>query len=277
MPTYAAAAILIAALAQPTSDPRPTNPDAYQVLSGEELAGSGFVTRHRGRLWGVMSIHQFDGGTPSRLVQLEGEPSQVLLQREGALRQTDVQAFPLKDQATAVPFLAYDPAFTLVSGAALLILGPAGEAVPAKLGATGEFRCSQGSKRLTAYPERPFTAAGGSGAPVVLKSTGTVIGVLLSADDLEAARRVQFETLCLANATTGTARKGLSRPQALLVVLAGLLIVVVLGASVVVVITVRLIKERSRKGPSEARDTGARPPSAGSGDPESSGTPHQSG
>ncbi len=195
--THVAGVVSMALLPQPKGVASPQNPSDYQVLIGEGLVGSAFVIRYREQLWGVVSIHQFEGKTPSRLEQLEGEPGEIHLRPEGALRQHDVQIVPLRDQKAGVPFLAYDSDIHLARAEALTILGPAGETVPATLNASAEYRCSEGPRELTASAARPFVAGGGSGAPIIQESTGRVVGVLLQADDAEKARQVAFETLCL--------------------------------------------------------------------------------
>jgi hypothetical protein len=197
--TQVAGAILATLPVGPTRGASPADPSKYEVLAGEDLAGSGFVIRYRDQLWGVTSIHQFDGKTPSRLERFEmnGESLTILLQPKGARRQHDVQAIPVADQNASVPFLAYDPGVALAAGEALLILSLADGVVPATLDGPGGYRCADGPDSLMASAERPFMASGGSGSPILRKSTGTVVGVLLNADDGQKARRIGFETLCL--------------------------------------------------------------------------------
>ena len=86
-----------------------------------------------------------------------------------------------------------------------MVLGPAGERVPARLDASGSYSSEEGAKRLSLRTERPFAAGGGSGAPILSQSTGAVVGVLVAADDPEEARRVEFETLtfCRGDAAAG--------------------------------------------------------------------------
>jgi hypothetical protein len=245
----AAAALLLLAL--PNSDLRPTRPADYRVLIGEDLAGSGFVIRYKSQLLGVASIHQFAGKAPSHLMQIEGEPGEIQLRTDGVLRQDDVQAVPLLDQASTVPFLAHDPAFALAAGAPLLILGPAAETVRATLTAVEEYRSSDGPRRLTAHAATPFLATGGSGAPVLVESTGAVVGVLLSADREEGARLVDFETLCLSEpvrrADPVTAKRAV--PLAgVAVVVAVLVVGLVLGLTLVVLVVVVLVRRNSGKG-----------------------------
>ena len=179
----------------------PTPPAEYEVLIGEDLAGSGFVIRHGGLLLGVCSIHQFDGGVPGELTPLDGEP--VTLDKAKVLRQKDVQVLPVVSPPADLPFLDYQENYCLAPGDAVIVLGPAGDVVAGTLTAKGmrrgAYHPSAGPAKLELKAEKPFTAAGGSGGPVILKSTGAVIGVLLTADDPRAATTVGFETLCLAD------------------------------------------------------------------------------
>ena len=177
----------------------PTPPAEYEVLLGEGLAGSGFVIRHGGALLGVCSLHQFDGSAPNEFAPLDGEP--VLLDPAKRVKQKDVQVLPVRSAAADLPFLDYQPDFQLKAGDGVLVLGPAGDVVPGTLTSTGMSRggydSSEGPATLSLRTDQPFTAGGGSGGPVILRRSGAVIGVLLTADDPRAARSVGFETLCL--------------------------------------------------------------------------------
>jgi hypothetical protein len=178
----------------------PTPLDKYEVLIGEDFAGSGFVIKHGDTYWGVCSLHQFEGKSPGQFERLEGEP--VKLDPAKAVKQKDVQVLPVHAPAADLQFLPYHPDFQLAAGDELVVLGPAGDVVPAKLTARGlnrKYRSSAGPATLEARTDEPFVAAGGSGAPIILKRTGAVIGVLLTADDGRKARTVGFETLCFAH------------------------------------------------------------------------------
>jgi len=173
--------------------------EKYEVLSGEGLAGSGFVIRHQNNLYGVCSIHQFEGKTPNSLETIQG--AAIPLDKSRVIRQKDVQAIPLKVSQQTFPFLAYNPDFTLGPGEEFFILGPSGGVELGILAtqslAAGAYKSAQGPRQFTVRMAKPFTAGGGSGCPILQKSTGAVVGVLLSADDAAKARVVEFETLCL--------------------------------------------------------------------------------
>lgn len=177
----------------------PTPPDKYEVLCGEGLAGSGFVIRYGSGFLGVASLHQFEGKAPRTLEPLEGDS--VALDTTKVIKQKDVQALPVKTPSAGLQFLGYNHDFTLRTGDEVVILGPAGDLVlgvlTAKGMAAGSYRSADGPRELEARTNKPLVMAGGSGGPVLHKQTGTVIGVLLTADDGKQARVVGFETLCL--------------------------------------------------------------------------------
>jgi hypothetical protein len=175
----------------------PTAPEKYEVLIGEGFAGSGFVIRYANALFGVCSMHQFEGKTPNTLELLEGDA--VQLDSAKVFKQTDVQVLPLKRLREKLPYLAYNPEFTLRPGEEVLILGPTANetGILTATGMTGgSYESKEGPRLLGLRTFRPFKAAGGSGCPVIRKGIG-VVGVLTDADDPEKARTVGFETLCL--------------------------------------------------------------------------------
>src|SRR5688500_11622096 len=177
----------------------PTPAAEYDGLMGEGLAGSGFVIRHRGALLGVCSLHQFDGSAPGEFIPFDGGP--VALDAAYQVKQDDVQVLPVRSAAADLPFLDYQPDFQLKAGDAVLLLDPGGGVVSGTLTSTGmrsrTYSSSDGPATLSIRTDQPFAAAGCSGGPVILRSSGAVIGVLLTADDPRAARTVGFETLCL--------------------------------------------------------------------------------
>ena len=177
----------------------PTPAEKYEVLIGEGLAGSGFVISYGNGFLGVASLHQFEGRTPRKFDQLEGDA--IALDPAKVIKQKDVQALPVKSPEPKLQFLSYNPDFTLRAGDEVIILGPAGDRVPAVLttkGMTaGAYKSDDGPRELEARTRQPVMMAGGSGGPILHKQSGAVIGVILTADDGEKARLVGFETLCL--------------------------------------------------------------------------------
>lgn len=176
-----------------------TAADKYELLIGEGLQGSGFLVSHRGFLWGVCSLHQFDGETPSELVQLEGDD--VQLDPSTVIKQRDVQAMGIAKAPANIPYLAYQSSFTLQNGDEVLIIDAEGDKVTAIITETGlrngTYDSASGARKLEARTNTPIVAGGASGGPIVLKRTGAVIGVLQTADDPKRATLIGFETLCL--------------------------------------------------------------------------------
>lgn len=176
-----------------------TPPDKYEVLSGEGLVGSGFVIRHGNALYGVTSIHQFQGKVPATLEPIEGDS--IRLDKSRVVRQTDVQIAPVIAPSHKLQVLDYSQEFILTAGEDVIILGPAGDVVDGKLTTKGlngiRFNSADGPRELEVRASEPLLMAGGSGGPIVQKRTGKVVGVVLSADNPEKARIIGFETLCL--------------------------------------------------------------------------------
>jgi hypothetical protein len=177
----------------------PTPPEKYEVLIGEELSGSGFVIKYGSGFLGIASLHQFEGKAPRTLEPLEG--AEVVLDTTKVIKQKDVQALPVKTPSPKMQFLAYKHDFALRTGDEVIILGPAGDCVDGVLTAKGmtggAYKSADGPRELEARLNKPIMMAGGSGGPILHKQSGTVIGVLLTADDGDKARIVGFETLCL--------------------------------------------------------------------------------
>lgn len=198
-PSMKAAQLLLLTIALAETGSVPQTPRRLKVRSfdRQRLEGSGFVVRHDGKFFGVALLHQFGGKTPSKLYPLEGDP--VLLDTTRVLKQKDVQALPVTTVPFKLQFLAYHAEFVLRPGDAVIILGPAGDVVPGTLtakGINGTCQTSDGPRELEARTSKPLMMAGGSGGPVIHAQSGTVIGVLLTADDAKQARPVGFEILC---------------------------------------------------------------------------------
>lgn len=177
----------------------PTPPDKYELLIGEDLAGSGFVINYGKGFLGVASLHQFDGKAPRTLEPLEGDA--IALDTTKVIKQKDVQTLPVKSPSPKLQFLSYNSEFTLRAGDEVIIFGLAGDLVPGVLTAkgmtAGAYKSADGPRELEARVSKPFMVAGCSGGPIFHKQSGAVIGVLLTADNGKQARVVGFETLCL--------------------------------------------------------------------------------
>ena len=197
-----------------TPTPAPTPPEKYEVLIGEGLAGSGFVVRHGEAMWGVCTLHQFDGKTPGELDRLEGRA--IELDRAKVIKQTDVQAIPVRKAVGELQFLAYEPGFELAEGDELLVLGPAGDVVAARLTAKGlrnALSIRGGSGDAGSAHREAVHGGRRQRRADPAEENGAVIGVMLSADDARQARVVGFETLCLGGGGAGgVGDKTASRP-----------------------------------------------------------------
>lgn len=184
------------------SEPLPTAPVDYKVLRGENGQGSGFVIRYYRRLCGVSSLHQFEGQAPAFFTQTDG--TRVSLKTDRVVKQNDVQTLALLDENAAIPFLAYEPVFRFRDSEPVWVFDADGAPVEATVMFTTlalEYHSIEGPKTMEAQTRKPIRALGASGTPIVLKSTGAVIGVLLGANDAESASVISFETLCLPDLT----------------------------------------------------------------------------
>lgn len=160
----------------------------YSTLLGEDLSGSGFHFAVGEKRYLACSLHQFEGKAPSVMGSMDfddpieikgrvykGKDIQVLTYVSADL---DKQA-PLKFDAKVTPEVGdkvycynFDDSYE------------------------GEITAIDGDKRTySVRMSKPYPAGGNSGSPVVSAVTGTVVGVLLSANDAEAATTVGFELL----------------------------------------------------------------------------------
>ncbi len=173
---------------------------AYRSLMGEELCGSGFILQSGEKRLAVASLHQFDGKAP-KVMHLDiddmdrfgDDPLAVTLRVH---LQADVQILAFTHPKLAeLPALPYAGPLPLRDGDRLTVWldGPVeGDLIKARNPQEPHLRFL----RLV----KPAPAAGCSGSAVVLASTHTVIGVVLTADDGDAATVIGFEPLTLPEA-----------------------------------------------------------------------------
>ncbi len=178
---------------------RVENPKEYALLFGDGLQGSGFIISYGPLFMGVASLHQFDGEVPQWLFGIEDD-EEFALSQDVVFQQADIQAREISRAGGPFSYLPYEPEFTLEEGDRLAVVGH-DKLIRCTLSFVGitveTYRSPEGPKDLGFDAASPFRAAGLSGAPVVLMSTGQVVGVMHSADDPEAAETGWFETLCL--------------------------------------------------------------------------------
>ena len=190
---------LLVALALPPQ--RRVAPERYHLLMGSGKIGSAFLVAHDHKLWAVMSVHQFEGRTPTDILESPPDTGRIALNGRARMIQKDVQAMPIMDQAADVRYLDYDPRFTLQQGESVAVLSPEDGLVPGTLVDVGrpgqQYTCEAfGVRQLRLETSKRFDARRASGAPVIRKSSGAAVGVVVTADQGLGASVVGFETLC---------------------------------------------------------------------------------
>jgi hypothetical protein len=169
------------------------NGRVFFVSGGGTLAGSGFLIRTGSTTYAVTARHPYDGEKPDAFLDIEADSEITLGRRVHAGSDTQVMEVP----AEAVrnwPVFSYGGAIPLRDGDRVAIVWDNG-IVEGKLTSRplGSGYASGTTGQISL--DKPFPAAGTSGSPVILISTGTVVGVLLSADDPENATTIGFEEL----------------------------------------------------------------------------------
>ncbi len=172
--------------------PKRNEPDfpspTYSTLIGEGLSGSGFHFEDSTGSYLACSLHQFGGRQPESMMAVEfddpiqvtglvykGDDIQVLRYRSEALD----RAAPLRYRAGEVPEV-----------------GDVVYCYDGNQSYAGVITDTDAGRRnFDVYMDKAYPAAGNSGSPVVSGKTGTVVGVLLTADNPEKAREVGFEIL----------------------------------------------------------------------------------
>jgi hypothetical protein len=172
--------------------PRPflVEAPAYETLLGEDLSGSGFHFKHGDALYIGVTKHQFDGEAPKVMGSMEfDEPIKVTGVKR---KQDDVQVLTFDSaKLSAIPPLPYDPTAKIDPGLPVYMYSDEGVV-------KGHVTfAAKASDRIRIRAEKPFTAMGCSGTPVVSGETGTVIAVLTDADDPDKARRIGAERLVM--------------------------------------------------------------------------------
>lgn len=178
----------------------PTPPNSYAVLTRIGSNNSGFVVRHKDRLLGICSMHLLLETEPLRFQDRDGrlielDPNTTRL--EGA-----VQMFNLSNERSNIPFLEYLPDFALKSGDEVLVLRSNGAPLHGTIlegesFENGEYKSSDGARQFEIQTDEPLAFEGARGSPVVLKSTGKVIGVITRQTN-RTTGRAEFDSLCIA-------------------------------------------------------------------------------
>jgi len=162
----------------------------YEPFFGESALGTGFHFDWGGRRFIACSLHQFEGGKPNEMIVVQLDDNVRVGKRVYA--DNDVQVLDYQSlELDKIPPLDYRQDFTVSLGDPVVLYHNADRTVghvshlPDKEG-IAHFRTSDS-----------FAASGCSGAPVVSGLTGTVIGVALTANHPDRARRVGFQVLKL--------------------------------------------------------------------------------
>ncbi|MGC6425667.1 MAG: hypothetical protein ACON5H_01575 [Akkermansiaceae bacterium] len=182
----------IGLLASCSDKPAPSSPGipVYQTMHHLTLNGTMFHFNHNGRLYLGCSIHQGGMGKNAQLLR-EGQNDAVVVKKR-IHAQKDLHVWTY-DEAT---ILNNDP-LPYLKGADIRV----GDRIyflrkkqrhPAVVIATPS---QSGSYHYIYQANRPFAAAGWSGSPVFSERTGTVIGVLQTANSKTKATRGGFEAL----------------------------------------------------------------------------------
>lgn len=166
-------------------------PPAYQTLHHPRFKGAFFQFQHKGDHYLACSIHQAHLKPGTRLFRdNDGEP---LVLEKRVHKQKDLHVWTFSGKTPELEhLLGYRPAPTVEIDERIFFLNK-GKTVAARV---VEFP-GKGDFRYTYRTDEPFAAAGLSGSPVYLPRTGSVIGVLQTANDREQATMGGFELLQL--------------------------------------------------------------------------------
>jgi hypothetical protein len=183
----------------PNGKPLVIDPPVYETLFGEGASGSGFHFEWEGKRYIGCSLHQFEGKAPSEMISLSIDQNVAILAR--VHKQEDVQVLTYRSvELDALTPLSYDGDPSIEKGDPVVLYNMDRKIV-------GHVTQVPGTAQGLAFfrTEKPFEARGCSGAPVISGTTGSLIGVALTADDADRARTVGFEVLRLSKELRGGA------------------------------------------------------------------------
>jgi len=169
----------------------PAPPPSYQTLHLPGLNGSYFHFEYEGDFYIACSIHQ-GGASRGAEIFLTDDPSPVTLKKRFH-KQQDLQVWTYQASTLSTDAaLNYQKNPQVSRGDQVFILNK-GEKIP------GTIVSEPSGKEFRHYLEtkKEFPANGMSGSPVFLPRTGSVIGVLQTANDKKAATLGGFELLTL--------------------------------------------------------------------------------
>lgn len=164
-------------------------PPEYQTLHRPEFKGAMFQFEHDGDYFVACSIHQ---GSPSPKVAVyRGSQKEPVIIGKRVHKQKDLHVWTY-DEDTLSPdhALPYRPNPKVEIGDRIYLLNKG-----AKIAATIVAEPKGENFRYSYKTDKPFQAGGMSGSPVFLPRTGSVIGVLQTANDKKKATFGGFELL----------------------------------------------------------------------------------
>ena len=168
--------------------------DCFEVSSASHLAGTGFLLQVDGRdgeVYAVTALHPYDDEVPETFSQLlDEEPLDDIALGRTIETGQDVRLQRLAGPApsAAVPLIYHRDVRASLNERVAILLDD--EVVEGRI--TREFMgFGEGEIQLAT----PADVMAASGSPIVLLETGTVVGVLLSADLPEGAKTIGYEEL----------------------------------------------------------------------------------
>lgn len=160
----------------------------YAALLGEGLSGSGFHFAIGDKRYIACSLHQFEGKAPAVMGSMDFDDPIKIVKRVYAGKDIQVLAYVSADLDKKAP-LKFDEKVTPAVGDKVYCYDFE-DSYEGEIVSIAPDNRSYSVKMSKAYP-----AGGNSGSPVVSAATGTAVGVLLTANDAEAATTVGFELL----------------------------------------------------------------------------------
>lgn len=183
-------------------------PAGYTALDRDGSPSPAFSVEHRGALCVITTTDPAAAPRDARSVFSSAGGPRIDTAQARTYRHGDIAVF-IVPGANSPHSLAYEPAFTLKSGEALVALSPQGKRIEGKLlyhpGNGGDYSSSFGSVRLlviTAEESADYLA--GSGWPVFSMESGRLVGTVVARPSVmpphqpaEVWGQFDFEPLCL--------------------------------------------------------------------------------
>jgi hypothetical protein len=164
-------------------------PPSYQTLHHPKFNGTFFQFEHKGERYLACSIHQAHLKAGDQLTR-EGD-SQAVTVGKRVKKQKDLHLWTFRHPAPRPEhFLKYQPEVRLALDDRVYFLNR-GQTIAATVVALP----SGDQFRHTYRTDQPFAANGLSGSPVYLARTGSVVGILQTANDKQRATLGGFELL----------------------------------------------------------------------------------